>query len=73
MASTPTVTAGSATYRHGVIPRHGGPDVLSLVQAPLPTPQAGEVRVRLTAAVPGQLVLMGDRPSDLRESDPIGV
>ena len=80
MASEPV--ADGPTYRHGVIPHQGGPDVLTLAQDPLPEPKAGEVRVRLTAAVhrlldraavPGQLVLMCDRPSDLRESDPIGV
>jgi hypothetical protein len=40
---------------------------------PLPAPQAGEVRVWLTAVGPGPLVLMCDRESDQRESDLVGV
>src|SRR6266542_295470 len=37
-------------HRRVVITRRGGPDVLALVEEPLPTPQAGEVRVRVEAA-----------------------
>lgn len=51
MASAPTATDGPTTYRHVVITGHGGPEMLAMVQDPLPEPQAGEVRVRLTVAV----------------------
>jgi synaptic vesicle membrane protein VAT-1 len=36
--------------RHVVIARHGGPDVLSVREAPDPVPGAGEVRIRVRAA-----------------------
>jgi NADPH:quinone reductase-like Zn-dependent oxidoreductase len=40
------------TTRHYrvVVTRHGGPDVLELVEEPLPEPRPGEVRVRVLAA-----------------------
>jgi NADPH:quinone reductase-like Zn-dependent oxidoreductase len=39
-----------SNHRRVVITRRGGPDVLALVEEPLPTPQAGDVRVRVEAA-----------------------
>jgi NADPH:quinone reductase-like Zn-dependent oxidoreductase len=36
--------------RRVVISRRGGPDVLALVEEPLPEPRAGEVRVKIAAA-----------------------
>ncbi len=33
-----------------VVSRHGGPDVLQVVEEDLPEPQAGEVRVKVLAA-----------------------
>lgn len=38
------------TYQRIVISAHGGPEVLKLVEAPLPQPRHGEVRVRVLAA-----------------------
>jgi NADPH:quinone reductase-like Zn-dependent oxidoreductase len=37
-------------YRRVVVTRHGGPDVLQVVEEDLPEPQAGEVRVKVLAA-----------------------
>jgi NADPH2:quinone reductase len=49
----------SAKYRRIVVPRHGGPEVLQVVQEDLPEPQAGEVRVRvLTAGVSAYDVML---------------
>ena len=39
-----------ATYRRVVVTRHGGPDVLQVMEEPLPEPGSGEVRVRVLAA-----------------------
>lgn len=39
----------SETMRAVRIARHGGPEVLELAEVPVPTPQAGEVLVRVTA------------------------
>ncbi len=39
-----------ATYRRIVAARRGGPDVLELVEEPVPEPALGEVRVRVLAA-----------------------
>jgi NADPH:quinone reductase-like Zn-dependent oxidoreductase len=39
----------SETMRAVRIARHGGPEVLALAEVPVPTPQAGEVLVRVTA------------------------
>jgi hypothetical protein len=43
---------GSPGTKHHrvVVPRHGGPDVLQVVEEALPEPQAGEVRVKVLAA-----------------------
>lgn len=38
------------TYRRVVITRHGGPDVLEVVEELPPAPQAGQIRVRTLAA-----------------------
>ena len=37
-------------YRRVVVSRHGGPDVLQVVDEDMPDPRAGEVRVRVLAA-----------------------
>ncbi|MEJ2738164.1 MAG: medium chain dehydrogenase/reductase family protein [Anaerolineae bacterium] len=37
-------------HRRVVVTRHGGPDVLQVVEEDLPEPQAGEVRVKVLAA-----------------------
>jgi NADPH2:quinone reductase len=39
----------AATMRAVVIHRHGGPEVLSLEDVPIPVPDAGEVRIRVRA------------------------
>ena len=36
--------------RRVVVAQHGGPDVLQVVEEPLPEPQAGEARVKVLAA-----------------------
>ena len=38
------------TYKRVVITRHGGPEVLQIVEEELPEPQVGQVRVRILAA-----------------------
>ncbi len=40
----------SRRNRRVVVSRHGGPEVLEVVEEPLPVPQPGEVRVRVLAA-----------------------
>ena len=37
-------------YRRVVVTRHGGPEVLQVVEEDLPEPKAGEVRVKVMAA-----------------------
>jgi len=37
-------------YRRVVVPRHGGPEVLEVVEEDLPEPGSGEVRVKVLAA-----------------------
>jgi len=44
-----------------VVTRHGGPDVLQVVEAELPQPAAGEVRVKVLAAGVSGYDLMGRR------------
>jgi hypothetical protein len=36
--------------RRIIVPRYGGPDVMTVVQEPLPEPGSGEVRVRILVA-----------------------
>jgi NADPH2:quinone reductase len=51
MASTPDEHKSPAPKCHRVVvSRHGGPEVLHLVEEEMPEPQAGEVRVRVLAA-----------------------
>jgi NADPH:quinone reductase-like Zn-dependent oxidoreductase len=38
------------TYRRVVVTRHGGPDVLQVIEEDLPEPQEGEARVKVLAA-----------------------
>jgi len=40
----------AATHRRVVVGRRGGPDVLRVVEEPVPEPRPGEVRVRVRAA-----------------------
>ena len=40
----------SATHRRVVVSKHGGPDVLHVIEEALPEPQPGEVRVKVLAA-----------------------
>lgn len=42
--------AGAMLNQHVLIPRAGGPEVLTLVSGPVPTPGPGQVRVRVLAA-----------------------
>ncbi len=37
-------------YKQVVVTRHGSPEVLQVVEKPLPEPRAGEVRVEVLAA-----------------------
>ena len=46
----PEEKTNSRKYRRVVVSRHGGPDVLQVVEEELPEPQAGEVRVKVLAA-----------------------
>jgi NADPH:quinone reductase-like Zn-dependent oxidoreductase len=46
-----------------VVPRHGGPDVLQVVEEALPEPRAGEVRVKVLAAGVSAYDLMDRRYS----------
>ena len=39
-----------ATMRHVDLPNHGGPEVMRLVEGPLPSPRPGEVLVKVEAA-----------------------
>ncbi|MBU2329443.1 MAG: alcohol dehydrogenase catalytic domain-containing protein, partial [Alphaproteobacteria bacterium] len=39
-----------ATMRHVDFPAHGGPEVMSLIKGPLPSPRAGEILVKVAAA-----------------------
>jgi len=45
-------------YHRVVVSQHGGPDVLQMVEADLPEPRAGEVRVKVLAA-PDRLAHLG--------------
>jgi len=40
----------SQTHKRVVVSRRGGPDVLRIQEEPLPTPKAGEVRIKVRAA-----------------------
>ena len=40
----------AGTMRAVVVPRHGGPEVLEVVERPIPTPGPGEVLVAVRAA-----------------------
>jgi NADPH:quinone reductase-like Zn-dependent oxidoreductase len=47
---TPTIGPSSTRFKRVVVRRFGGPDVLDIIDEPIPTPQAGQVRVRMLAA-----------------------
>jgi NADPH2:quinone reductase len=55
----------SSKYRRVVVPRHGGPEVLQMVEEVLPEPGAGEVRVRVLAAGVSAYDLMHRRSGSL--------
>jgi len=51
--------------RRIVVPRYGGPDVMSVIEEPLPEPGPGEVRVRILVAgvgYPDVLIREGTYP-----------
>jgi len=52
VVDAPPSAGGSSrtTYRRVVVPRHGGPEVLQVIDAPIPEPGPGEVRVRTLAS-----------------------
>jgi NADPH2:quinone reductase len=52
-------------YHRVVVTQHGGPDVLQMVEADLPEPQAGEVRVKILAAGVSAFDLMFRRSRSL--------
>jgi len=52
-------------YHRVVVTRHGGPDVLQVVEEDLPEPQAGEVRVKILAAGVSAYDLMHRRSGSL--------
>jgi NADPH2:quinone reductase len=52
-------------YHRVVVTRHGGPDVLQVVEEDLPEPQAGEVRVKILAAGVSAFDLMFRRSGSL--------
>jgi NADPH2:quinone reductase len=50
LAPATIVGVARKTYFRIVVPWHGGPDVLDVVEAPIPEPDLGQVRVRVLAA-----------------------
>ena len=58
-------------YRRVVVSRHGGPDVLQLVEEALPEPHAGEVRVKVMAAGVSAYDLMFRRSGSLPGTPPV--
>jgi NADPH2:quinone reductase len=54
-----------------VVTRHGGPDVLQIVEEDLPEPQAGEVRVKVLAAGVSAYDLMLRRSGSLPGTPPV--
>ena len=48
------VAAGDSPVTHCnrriIVPRYGGPDVMTVIEEPLPEPGSGEVRVRILVA-----------------------
>lgn len=44
------ITESNLKHRRIVVTRHGEPEVLKMIEEDLPTPQAGEVRVKVVAA-----------------------
>jgi NADPH:quinone reductase-like Zn-dependent oxidoreductase len=64
---------GSPGRKHHrvVVTRHGGPEVLEVVEEDLPEPQAGEVRVRVLAAGVSAYDLMQRRSGSLPGTPPV--
>jgi len=58
-------------YRRVVVTRHGGPDVLQVVEEDLPEPGAGEVRVKVLAAGVSAYDLMHRRSGSLPGTPPV--
>jgi hypothetical protein len=52
-------------YRRVVVTRHGGPEVLQVVEEELPEPEAGDVRVKVLAAGVSAYDLMHRRSGSL--------
>ena len=50
MSASAETSETAATYRRIVATTRGGPDVLELVEEPVPRPALGEVRLRVLAA-----------------------
>ena len=59
------MTTSGKRHHRVVVSRHGGPDVLRLIEEDLPQPQAGEVRVRVQAAGVSAFDLMYRRSARL--------
>jgi NADPH2:quinone reductase len=56
---------GTRCNRRSIVPRYGGPDVMTVVEEPLPEPGSGEVRVRILVAgvgYPDVLIREGTYP-----------
>jgi NADPH:quinone reductase-like Zn-dependent oxidoreductase len=58
-------------HRRVVVTRHGGPEVLQVVEEDLPEPQAGEVRVKVLAAGISAYDLMLRRSGSLPGTPPV--
>ena len=68
-ASLELVAAGGSPVTHCnrriIVPRYGGPDVMTVIEEPLPEPGSGEVRVRISVAgvgYPDVLIREGTYP-----------
>jgi len=61
----------SMKHHRVVVTRHGGPDVLQVVEEDLPKPQAGEVRVKVLAAGVSPYDLMLRRSGSLPGTPPV--
>jgi NADPH:quinone reductase-like Zn-dependent oxidoreductase len=61
----------SMKYHRVVVTRHGGPDVLQMVEEDLPEPQAGQVRVKVLAAGVSAYDLMFRRAAWLPGTPPV--
>src|SRR5215472_15850657 len=56
-------------HKRVVVTHYGGPEVITVIEEDVPTPRAGEVRVKVLAAgvsLPGVLAREGDHPETPR-------